>query len=880
MIRLKTIAALTLISLMVTTTSMGAELPSYHRHVTALFGKLGCNGGTCHGAVKGQNGFQLSLFGADPTGDHARLLQEFGGRRLNFVDPDLSLLLLKGTGRIPHGGGSRILPSSDEYAILRNWIANGAIADNPAESRLQSLQIVPAERRVKPGDGYRLQVNARFADETTADVTAFCSFESLDRSVATVDAAGQVTATGIGDAGLIIRYRDQPAAARILVPRSSPPGHSGLTEATAYNFVDTEVLSTLKDLNLPSAELCDDATFLRRVSLDLVGALPTPDEVRSFLADTSEVKRAAKIDELLGRPGHADLWTMKFCDILKGADFGVYADALSREHDAPRMQAWIRARLAENIPYDLFVERILLATSREGRSMDEYAAEVKSLFEGYVAGRPDLELYARRRTLDLYWQRRGSDGVKGTLQVAHAFLGLRLECAQCHRHPHDNWQQDDLLDFANLFMRVRTVGFQGDNEKKFADAATFFKQFNDEAKTLEVEIKQRKEGAGKKLEEDAKQAKTDSDRLTAEIAKLEKANGDTAEIDRKRQELVAAKDLLAQNEAYRTETATLDKRAKLLPEVARRLLQAECRLLPTGSNAKVISTLGTRESKTARLLGNAEPVILTEDRDPRELVVEWMRRPDNPYFAKAIVNRVWAHYFGRGIIDPPDNLSEFNPATHPELLNELCRGFIQHKFDLQWLHRTIVSSRTYQQSSLPAAGSESDRTHYAFFLPRRPSAEVLLDALNAATGTTENMDMKYHHWPANLTTVQIPFLPQNPFVTFVLEAFGRPQRNAAVQCDCERDDSGSIFHVLTLANHPRVWEKIRDPAGRIGQLFKTTGDDSSKIDELYLATVSRLPTSLERETCLQFLTASDSMETGLHNILWCLINTREFLLQH
>src|SRR4029079_15188023 len=187
------------------------------------------------------------------------------------------------------------------------------------------------------------------------------------------------------------------------------------------------------------------------------------------LADKTTDKRAKKIDELLARPGHAALWTLKFCDLLKAADYGVYADALSLEHDAPRFQEWVRARLAEHTPYDVVVERILLATSREGRTPEEYATEVKALFEGYSPGRPDLELYAKRRTLDLFWQRRGSDGVKGTLQVAHAFLGLRLECAQCHRHPHDNWQQEDLLDFANLFMRVRTVGFQGENEKKFAD---------------------------------------------------------------------------------------------------------------------------------------------------------------------------------------------------------------------------------------------------------------------------------------------------------------------------------------------------------------------------------------------------------------------------
>lgn len=853
------------------------DSPSYQRHVAPLFGKLGCNGGTCHGAVKGRNGFQLSLFGADPTGDYERLFREFGSRRLNFIEPGASLLLQKGSGQIPHGGGPRLRTDSAEYELLRNWIESGATADDAALSRLKTLQILPVERAVRPGESYQLRIEAEFADGSSEDVTALCSFESLDRAVATVDSAGMVTGIGVGDAGLLVRYRAQPAAARVLVPRQGP---NSVPDVKPHNFIDSHVLDKLRLLNLPPADVCDDATFLRRVHLDVAGELPTPDEVRGFLADASPDKRSAKIDELVTRPGHADLWAMKFCDILKAADFGVYADALSKEHDSPRMQAWIRARLAENTPYDVFAERILLATSREGRSMDEYVAEVKSLFEGYAPGRPDLELYARRKTLDLYWQRRGSDGVKGAMQVAHAFLGLRIECAQCHRHPHDNWQQEDLLDFANFFMRVRTVGFQGDNEKKFPDAAAFFKQLNDEGKSLEADVKNRKEGEGRQLEDDGKKAKADADRLAAEIAKLEKQKGEEAQITTKRQELAAARDVISRAESYRQETAAIEKRAKMLPEAARRIMQAECRLIDSGTPAKVSSTLGTRESKIFRLPGETRAVTIPTGRDPRELVMEWMRKPDNPYFARAIVNRVWAHYFGRGIIDPPDNLSAFNPATHPELLQELSDGFVANRYDLRWLHRTILTSRTYQQTTRPAEGAAADRTHYAFFPLRRLSAEVLLDALNVATGTAENMDMKYYHWPDSMTTVQVPFPPQNKFVTFVLETYGRPQRNAAVQCDCERDGGGSIFQVLTLANHPRVWEKIIDPTGRVSKLLKAGGNEASRIEELYLGTVSRLPTDGERDACLKFIAASDSPETGWQHVQWSLINTREFLLQH
>lgn len=848
------------------------EAPSYQRHVAALFSRLGCNGGACHGAVRGQNGFRLSLFGADAMLDHDRLRHEFGGRRLNFHDPDASLLLLKATGRAGHGGGKRLEPGGPEYEILRRWIAAGAPADAAEPSRLRELRVEPSEKVVKPGEAYRLRAVARFADGSTEDVTAYCAFESRDAAAAAVDASGEVRGVGVGDTALLVRYRAAPATARVLVPR---PGAATAAAVKPHNFIDEQVLAKLGRLNLAPATLADDATFLRRASLDVAGELPAPDEVRSFLLDASPQKRTRKIEELLARPGHAALWTLKFCDLLKASDFGVYADALTQEADAPRFQAWVRARLEENLPYDQFVERVLTATSREGRSMEEYGRQVRSLMEGYAPGRPDLELYRKRRTLDLYWQRRGADGVGGAMQVAHAFLGLRLECAQCHRHPHDVWQQDDLLSFANFFMRVRRVGFEGNNEKRFPDAAALFKQLNEESKKLEAEVKKRRDTEGKSLDEEAKKAKPETDKLAREVAQMEKDPKKTAELEAKRKALAAAREVVARQEKFRREVAEQEKRAKLLPEVARRLLHAEVRLLPPGPVAKVSSPIGTQTSSTFRLLGETEAVTVPAEQDPRAVVMAWMRRPDNPYFARAIVNRVWAHYFDRGLIDPPDNLSAFNPATHPELLKELADAFVRSKYDLRWLHRTILTSHTYQQSSAADAGANC-----AAFPLRRLPAEVLLDTVNQATGTGENMDMKYYHWPETLRTVEVPYAPRNGFVSFVLEHFGRPKRNAAVQCDCERDGNASVLQVLTLANHPRLLEKIADPKGRVARLVAEIPDEERRVEGLFLATVSRLPDARERAACAQYLKEAGSPAKGLQGILWGLLNTREFLVQH
>ncbi|MCE9534461.1 MAG: DUF1553 domain-containing protein [Planctomycetes bacterium] len=828
--------------------------PLFSRHVAPIFSRLGCNGGTCHGSVQGQNGFRLTLFGADPALDHARLLREYSGRRINLTNPDASLLLQKSTGQVSHVGGKRMDAASKEYQILRRWIAAGAPLDAVDMSRVLQLRVTPTEKTIKPGESYSLSVEAKFADGTTEDVTALCSFDSRDAQVATVDANGLVKATGVVDTALIVRYLAEPMIAVVVVPRSAS---ETVPTQVGNNFIDKHILAKLQRLNIPPSPLADDAAFLRRVSLDVTGELPSPKEIREFLADKTPDKRARKTDELLKRPGYAALWTMKFCDILKASDYGVYADAISETHDAPRFQQWVRARMEENTPYDQFVERILTATSREGRSVEDWSKEVTALFEGYTAPRTDLAIYSQRKTLDLYWQRKSATGVPGTLQVAHAFLGLRLECAQCHRHPHDVWQQDDLLSFANFFTRVRGSGFNGENEKRFPEVAAYFKKYNDEAKKLTDDVKKMRDTKGKELDAALKKAKADGNKEKIEAAQKE-------------------------FDKFSTEMTAMDKRSKALPEVARRMMQAEIQHLSDGKApmASVTSPLGTQSSKQLRLLGESKSIDIPDNQDPRPTLMTWLRRADNPYFAKALVNRVWAHYFGRGIIDPPDNLSPFNPASHPELLNELSAGFIKNNYDLKWLHRTIIASRTYQQSSQATAANAMDRSNYAYFYYRRLPAEVLLDVLNQATGTTENFDMKYNHWPENMKIVEMPFMPKNEFVKFMLEQFGRPARNSASQCDCERDPGISILQVMSLANHPRVSQKIADPKGRLASIAKDSSEGQGRIEELFLSTLSRLPNEAEKQACVKYLNDAESVEKGLQGVMWGLLNTREFLLQH
>jgi hypothetical protein len=813
--------------------SQDAQAPLFSRHVVPLFSRLGCNAGACHGAVKGQNGFRLTLFGADPALDHHRLLREFGGRRLNFQDPDASLLLSKATGQIPHEGGKRLDIASAEYRLLRGWIKAGAPLDRPEASASPRLTMLPVSQSLKLGGSYRLQVKATFPDRTTEDVTAFCSFEAHDGAVAQVDGSGNVKAVSIGDTIVLARYRGDPVMAQVLVP-AEPKGE--FPPIKEYNFIDRHILGKLKRLNIHPADLCDDAAFLRRVSLDVTGALPSPTEIREFLADKNPDKRSKKIDVLLDRPGYAALWATKFSDILRPAQFDV-KNGLNENASARRTYEWLRARLQENVPYDQLTERILLATSADGRQAEEWVWEVQGYLAEDGAKNADLKGYAKRRTLDLYWQRPNAAGVKGTLQIAHAFLGLRMECAQCHRHPYDVWQQDDLLSFANFFMPIGGAGGSQASPEiaKQGDAlAMQAKQLREEAKKLSANTK------------DKSLSKEDGIKL---------------------------------KEAIKNK----NDKAQQLDSTAKRLKGTEVRVLTKAPFASVTSTLGSQKSDTLRLLADKLAINVSAGEDPRTLVMAWLRRADNPYYSKAIVNRVWAHYFGRGIIDPPDHLSPFNPATHPELLADLSADFVKHGYDLKQLHRLILNSRTYQQSAKTNVTSKHDTANYASFYLRRLPAEVLVDAVNHATLGNETYPPELFV-PSGALAVEVAGSTggeqKKASLHYAFHIFGRPLRAPEVQCDCERDATVTVVQALFLANHPTIQAKIAAADGRVAKIAKEFPDAKKAIEEVYLWTLSRSPTESELQACIGYLKVSPSHQRGLQDVMWSLLNTREFQLNH
>ena len=430
------------------------ERVDFDRHVASLFGRLGCNAGSCHGSFQGRGGLNLSLFGHDPERDYATLTRNVLGRRIDVMSPDRSLLLLKPSGLVPHEGGLRFKVGSWEYRVIRTWIAGGARRD-PSRGAVERIEISPSALNLqRPGGSGRLAVVARYADGDEADVTPFCDFRIRDDAVAEVALGGEVRGLRPGDTGVVASYNGRLASARVSVPTGRV---ATVPEVPECDVIDREVFAKLKSLGVTPSKAASDAEFLRRVTLDVVGTLPAPQEVRAFLCDGAPDKRSRKIDELLAQPMHAALWATRYLDIT-GCDVAAMEGPENLRPRRARMwHDWFRKRFADNTPYSEIARGVITATSRDGSSADAWAdreaARMIALKNGSASD------YASKPGLDLYWRRFASGEYVAVEPMAErtatAFLGMRVECAQCHKHPFDRWTQADYRAFANVFADVQ-----------------------------------------------------------------------------------------------------------------------------------------------------------------------------------------------------------------------------------------------------------------------------------------------------------------------------------------------------------------------------------------------------------------------------------------
>lgn len=390
---------------------------SFSRDVMAVLSKAGCNMGTCHGNQNGKGGFKLSLRGESPNADFVTLTHEQVGRRVNTVRAESSLLLLKPTMSVPHEGGKRFDEDSPEYDLLRRWIAAGMPATPRDEPALQALEVTPLEQFiVEPADSVRLQAIAKFADGSTRDVTRLVCFDPAQPIVG-ISVDGVVRRERFGEVTVTVRYLDQQVPVRLAFLPARP---GFVTNAPpAANFIDDAVFSKLSQLRVNPSDVCDDATFVHRASLDLLGVVPSAQEAREFVRDQRLDKRQRLIDELLTRPEFADFWALKWADLLR-----VEEKTLDRKGVAT-FHAWIRDSIATNKPLDVFVRELIAA-------------------RGSTYEHPPSNFYRAMR-----------DPITRAETVAQVFLGTRLQCAKCHNHPFDRWTQADYYGWANQFSQIK-----------------------------------------------------------------------------------------------------------------------------------------------------------------------------------------------------------------------------------------------------------------------------------------------------------------------------------------------------------------------------------------------------------------------------------------
>lgn len=766
----------------------GAMIPrdkvDFERHIAGLLSRHGCNSAACHGSSEGRGGLQLSLFGYSPRMDFESLTAADSGR-VDVADPQSSLLLVKPTGKDEHGGGLRFEPASWQHDLIEAWIENGAEWTRDSGD-VKRLEVAPSQVFVNSkGDTESLKVTATFADESRLDVTSLCTFAIKDPSIAEINALGQVRTIRGGDTAVIVTYRDTICSIPLLVPLQTVL-YEDAEFPKEVNFVDNYVFAKLRRLGISPSGPTSDAEFLRRVTLDVIGALPEPDDVRRFLSNDNAQKREKEIDALLHHPMRAALWATRMCDVT-GCDVrSMEGPDKLRSRRANMWHDWFRKRFQQNMPYHEIVAGILCATSRDGASIEDWIKEETQLLQtaenGFETG------YADRSSLDLYWRRVGPNSVYPLEDLVErssaAFLGVRIGCARCHKHPFDRWTQNDYNSFANIFAPVH---FDSSPELRLAIAEL---------------LDQRREA---------------------------KHNG---------------------------------RNLPTLPRLSEVYIS---------SHGRRFSDTESKQPIASRALGG-EP--FAPSTDPRGQLLGWLTQRDNPYFAHNFVNRVWRYYFGRGLVDPVDDFSSANPPSHPALLDELAKEFVVSGYDIRHIERFILASATYQLSSEATAFNRTDERNYSHALIRPVMAEVAIDAINQALGTHEEFGADV---PEDCLAIEVaPNVLADPSMHEMMKTFGRGDR--ASTCDCDRADAPSLRQSLYRMSNERLVRKLS--TGRLQALLDYGVSDKAIIEEFYLASLSRVPTDAEFALLRDHIAGGENRQERLIDIVWALINSREFVTNH
>jgi len=692
---------------------------SFKLDVMPVFMKAGCNQGSCHGAARGKDGFRLSLFGYDPDGDHYRLTHEINGRRINLAIPQESLFLEKATGKVPHTGGTRFKEDSELYQTLVRWLEAGTPQDSATVPTPVFVELLP-KNAVLDGKGasQRMVVRAKYSDGSERDVTSLALFLSNNDTSATISPEGIVTAGDRGEAFVMARFATFTVGAQIIV---LPKGlQFAFPQNPEKNYIDTLVNNKLKKLRVAPSEICTDEAFLRRAYVDIIGMLPTLVEYQRFTSSGAPNKRDLLVDELLGRKEFAELWVMKWSELLQ-----IHSSNQVSYKAMLLYYNWLQDKLAKNVPMDRMVQELLAA-------------------KGGTFKNPATNYYQNE-----------TDTLKVAENVAQVFMGMRVQCAQCHNHPFDRWTQDDYYSFAAFFSQIGRKG-------------------------------------------------TDDPRETVVF------NSGGGEV----------------NHPVR------------------------------GQPMK------------PKFLGGDTPDVAGKDR--REVLAKWLASPKNPYFATNLANIVWAHFFGQGIIEPVDDVRVSNPASNPELLQELGKKFTEYNYDFKKLVRDICTSRTYQLATQPNESNQGDTRNFARAAIRRIKAETFLDCISQLTETKN----KFPGLPLGARAVQIA---DGTVSNYFLSTFGRATRETVCSCEVKLDPT--LSQSLHLLNGDVTTQKIQ--AGNlVGRRLSEKKTPAEIIDELYVRCICRKPLPPERAKLEALVASEPDKKKALEDVFWSILNSREFMFNH
>ena len=703
----------------ITVSNAGTARPiSFHLDVMPVFLRAGCNTGSCHGAARGKDGFRLSLFGFDPKGDYYRITREIGIRRINLALPAESLLIEKSIGAVPHTGGKRFDEDSEYNAILMQWLEAGVPLDAGEPPTVSKLDIYPPNAVLEGADATQQFIAvARYSDGTDRDVTSLTVFSTNNDNCAPINENGVVTAAARGEAFVMARFETHTVGSQVLtLPEDlqyTPPEITG-------NYIDQLVGAKLKKLRILPSSVCSDEEFLRRVTLDITGQLPTEEDYLAFVADADPGKRAAAIDRLLQRKEFSEIWAMKWSELLmvKSSNQVSYKSMFL-------YSSWLTDKIANNVPLDEMVRELLSAS-------------------GGTFKNPATNFYQIER-----------DTLKTAENVAQIFCGIRTQCAQCHNHPFDRWKMDDYYSFAAFFSQV-----------------------------------------GRKNGED-----------------------------------------------YREQ------------------------VIYNRGSGEVRHIVGNAVM-APKFLGGETPEVTGKDR--RAVMAEWLTSPENPYFATSVANRVWAHFFGRGIVEPVDDVRVNNPAVNPELYQTLGAKLTEYKFDFKQLVRDICNSETYQRSTVPDPSNAHDNTNFARANVRRIPAEMMLDCISQVTNTKD----KFRGLPLGARAVEIA---DGGTSNYFLTTFGRSPRTTV--CACEAKTEPTLSQALHMLNGSTVQGKISS-GGVVKSLLDAGKTPEQVIESLYIRCLTRRPLPEETQSLMAIVSESASPQVGLEDVYWAIMNSREFLFNH